>query len=78
MTLTLSGSVKNVWQIMRHVGWFGENSAEYYSRLPAFVESEFVAGKFSAGVEAENYQRHVRALFSGGKNVVHISMNCIA
>lgn len=54
---------------MRHVGWFGGNSAEYYSRLPAFVESEFVAGKVSAGVvEAENYQRHVRALFSGGRN----------
>lgn len=33
VVLALSGSVQNVGQIMRHVGWFGENSAEYYSRL---------------------------------------------
>lgn len=46
------------------MGWFGYNSAGYYGRLPAFVESEFVAGKLSAGiVGAENipeeYQKHV-------------------
>lgn len=36
--LALSGSVQNVGKIMRHVGWFGENSTEYNSRLPALVE----------------------------------------
>lgn len=43
VALAMSGSVSEVGQIMRHVGWFGEGSAEYYSRLPALVESDFVA-----------------------------------
>lgn len=38
---------------MRYVGSFGENSANHYSRLPALVESEFVAGILSAGVVSE-------------------------
>lgn len=50
---------------MRHVGQFGENSAVYYSRLPALVESELVADKLSAGIVGaedvqEEYQRHVK------------------
>lgn len=36
---------------MRHVGWFGEGSAKYYSRLPALVESEFVAGRLATSVK---------------------------
>uniref|UniRef100_K1Q735 Uncharacterized protein n=1 Tax=Magallana gigas TaxID=29159 RepID=K1Q735_MAGGI len=36
---------------MRHVGWFGEGSAEYYSRLPALVESDFVAGRLATSVK---------------------------
>ena len=44
VALALSGSVNDVGQMMRHIGWFGEGSAEYYSRLPNVVESDFVAG----------------------------------
>lgn len=47
VALALSRSVQNVRQIMRHVRWFVENSAECYSRLPALAESEFVVGKLS-------------------------------
>ena len=39
VTLALSGSVDNIDQIMNHIGWYGEGSAEYYSRLAVFVES---------------------------------------
>lgn len=65
VALALSGSVQTVGQIMRHVGQFGENSAVYYSRLPALVESELVADKLSAGIVGaedvqEEYQRHVK------------------
>lgn len=45
------GSASEVVQIMRHVGWFGEGSAKYYSRLPALVESEFVAGRLATSVK---------------------------
>lgn len=45
MALALSRSVQNVRQIMRHVRWFVDNSAEYYSKLPALAESGSVAGK---------------------------------
>lgn len=41
--LAKSGLGSEVDQIMRHVDWFEEGSAEYYSRLPALVESNFVA-----------------------------------
>ncbi|XP_065927831.1 uncharacterized protein [Magallana gigas] len=51
VTLAMSGSVSEVGQIMRHVGWFGEGSAEYYSRLPALVESDFVAGRLATSVK---------------------------
>lgn len=37
VALAMSGSVSEVGQIMRHVGWFGEGSAENYSRLPALI-----------------------------------------
>lgn len=51
VALAMSGSVSEVGQIMRHVGWFGEGSAEYYSRLPALVESDFVAGRLATSVK---------------------------
>ncbi|XP_065927883.1 uncharacterized protein [Magallana gigas] len=51
VTLAMSGSVSEVGQIMRHVGWFGEGSAEYYSRLPALLESDFVAGRLATSVK---------------------------
>ena len=47
VTLALSGSVDNIGQMMNHVGWYGEESAEYYSRLPALVESDYVAGRLA-------------------------------
>ena len=50
VSLAMSGSVKNVGQIMKHIGWFAEGSAEYYSRLPALVESDFVAEKLASSV----------------------------
>lgn len=34
-------------QIMRHIGWFGEGSAEYYSILSALIKSDFVAGRLA-------------------------------
>jgi hypothetical protein len=34
-----------------HIGWFGEGSAEYYSRLPALVELDFVAGRLAVSVK---------------------------
>ncbi|XP_056015651.1 uncharacterized protein LOC125660664 [Ostrea edulis] len=51
VALAMSGSVNDIGQIMRHIGWFGEGSAEYYSRLPALVESDFVAGRLAASVK---------------------------
>uniref|UniRef100_A0A8W8ITM3 Uncharacterized protein n=1 Tax=Magallana gigas TaxID=29159 RepID=A0A8W8ITM3_MAGGI len=51
VALAMSGSVSEVVQIMRHVGWFGEGSAEYYSRLPALIESDFVAGRLATSVK---------------------------
>lgn len=47
VTLALSGSVANIGQIMNHVGWYGEGTAEYYSRLPALVESDYIAGRLA-------------------------------
>ncbi|XP_065933694.1 uncharacterized protein, partial [Magallana gigas] len=47
VTLALSGSVTNVRQMMNHVGWYGEGTAEYYSRLPALVESDYIAGRLA-------------------------------
>ena len=50
VTLALSGSVDNIDQMMNHIGWYGEGSAEYYSRLPVLVESDFVAGRLAESV----------------------------
>lgn len=47
VTLALSGSVANVGQIMNHVGWYGEGTAKYYSRLPALVESDYIADRLA-------------------------------
>lgn len=47
MNLALSGSVTNVGQMMNHVVWYGEETAEYYSRLPALVESDYIAGRLA-------------------------------
>lgn len=33
ITMTLSGSVEMLDQVMNHVGWFGKSSAEYYCRM---------------------------------------------
>jgi hypothetical protein len=47
VNLALSGSVTNVGQMMNHVGWYEEGTAEYYSRLPALVESDYIAGRLA-------------------------------
>lgn len=49
--LAKSGLGSEVDQIMRHVDWFEEGSAEYYSRLPALVESNFVAKILATSVK---------------------------
>ena len=50
----MSGSVHDMDQIMRHIGWFGEGSAEYYSILSALIKSDFVAGRLA---EERNRER---------------------
>ncbi|XP_069114859.1 LOW QUALITY PROTEIN: uncharacterized protein [Argopecten irradians] len=50
VTLALSGAVDSVGQIMGHVGWFGEEAAKYYSRLPTLIESGHVATKLAESV----------------------------
>lgn len=47
----MSGSVHDMDQIMRHIGWFGEGSAEYYSILSALIKSDFVAGRLAANMK---------------------------
>lgn len=36
---------------MNHVGWYGAGPAEYYSKFPALMESDYIAGRLvgSAG-----------------------------
>jgi len=43
ITMALSGSVETADQMMRHIGWFGKNSAEYYSSVHTLVDSGVVA-----------------------------------
>lgn len=47
ITMTLSGSVKRVDQVMNHVEWFGKYTAEYYCRISTLVDSGGVASKFA-------------------------------
>lgn len=47
----MSGSVSEVGQINRHVGWFGEGRVAYYSILLALVKSDFVAARFATSVK---------------------------
>lgn len=37
--------------MLRHVNWFGEGIAKYYSRLPALVESNLVARRLATSVK---------------------------
>lgn len=50
VTLFLSGAAENVGQMMSHVGWFGEEAAKYYSRMPTLLESGYVAKKLADSV----------------------------
>lgn len=52
----MSGSESEVGQIMRHVGWFGEGSAEYSSRLPALVAGRLATSVKDAGMMEEKYR----------------------
>jgi len=47
ITMALSGSAENVDQAMRHVGWFGKTSAEYYGRMHTLVDAAVVASKLA-------------------------------
>lgn len=48
--MALSGSAENVDQVMRHIGWFGMSSAEYYSRMHTMINSGVVATKLAESV----------------------------
>lgn len=50
ITMALSGSAENVDQVMRHIGWFGKSSAEYYSRMHTMIDSGVVATKLAESV----------------------------
>ncbi|CAG2239785.1 unnamed protein product [Mytilus edulis] len=39
VTMALSGQLKMVDQAMKHIGWFGRTSAEYYSRIHTLVDA---------------------------------------
>lgn len=47
VTMALSGSVESTGEMMRHIGWFNEKSAEYYSRVHTLSDSSLVASKLS-------------------------------
>lgn len=51
ITMALTGSADNVDQMMHHIGWFGRESAEYYSRKHTLVDSSTVASKLAKSVE---------------------------
>lgn len=45
--MALSGSANNITDMMEHIGWFSEKSAEYYSRLPILHNSGCVASNMA-------------------------------
>lgn len=50
ITMALSGSAENAVQVLRHIGWFGKSSAEYYSRMHTMIDSGVVASKLAESV----------------------------
>ncbi|ESO88966.1 hypothetical protein LOTGIDRAFT_154035 [Lottia gigantea] len=50
ITMALSGSVNNPEQMIRHIGWFTENSARYYSMINALADSTIIATKYAEEV----------------------------
>lgn len=51
ITLAISGAAKNNNEIMQHVGWSSENSANYYSRAQILKDAGTVAGNLAATVD---------------------------
>ncbi|KAJ8302875.1 hypothetical protein KUTeg_019271 [Tegillarca granosa] len=45
--IALSGSAYNKGDMVQHIGWFSEKSAEYYSRLPILHNSGCVASNMA-------------------------------
>jgi hypothetical protein len=74
ITVTLSGSVEKLDQVMDHVGWFWKPSAEYYCRMLTLIDSGVVALKLVELVyQADAVEREFRekADYSGLKHAFY-------
>ena len=59
--MTLTDSVENVEGVMNHIGWFSQESAEYYGRKHSLVDSTIVASKLANSVGlADNVELEFR------------------
>lgn len=61
ITMALTDSVENVKGVMIHIGWFSQESAEYYGRKHSLVDSTIVASKLANSVGlADNVELEFR------------------
>ena len=51
ITMALTDCADDVLDVMHHIGWFSQESAEYYSRKNSLVDSNIVAQKLSKSCE---------------------------
>ncbi|CAG2202351.1 unnamed protein product [Mytilus edulis] len=60
VTMALSGAAENVDQAMKHIGWFGRTSAEYYSRIHTLVDAGSIALRLS---QVANGSENIETVF---------------
>ncbi|CAG2195475.1 unnamed protein product [Mytilus edulis] len=60
VTMALSGAAGNVDQAMKHIGWFGRTSAEYYSRIHTLVDAGSIALRLS---QVANGSENIETVF---------------
>ncbi|CAH1782570.1 unnamed protein product [Owenia fusiformis] len=67
LTMVLSGAATSSSEVMRHVGWFTDESVQYYTRAGLLKDSESVSSRLAKAVvnndEPENiFRQHTTSL----------------
>lgn len=61
ITIALTDSAENVESVMNHIGWFSQESANYYSRKNSLLDSDIVASKLASSVDmSDNVENEFR------------------